>query len=257
MSQIHLSSASAYRIYDNNIAHAEYYLGNLQYESEYTIYLSVVHCIIPYSYYNINTTNNILNIVLLNSNNNSMPLNTTINITLSPGNYNALNLLTELEKQLPTFKITYNPITNKYIFMHNDYDFIFLGPSETAINSTCLSIIGFSNKDHTSMNKILTSDSQVNLIPVQCICIQSSLNCGNYLGQNVNNHNILVSMPVLVQPFGVINYRNKTGYKINLNTCNLSYITLKLIDQKGNILQLDNNLHYSITIQLDIEQYTA
>ena len=63
MTQIHLSSKDAYKNY-NNISYSEFFLGNLEYDSEYEIFLSVQHAVIPYTFLNVNQTNNNLSYTL-------------------------------------------------------------------------------------------------------------------------------------------------------------------------------------------------
>jgi hypothetical protein len=52
------------------------------------------------------------------------------------------------------------------------------------------------------------------------------------------------------QPFSLINYTNSNGVKFNLYTNFINFINLKLTDQNGVTLNL-NNQHWSITLQLN------
>ena len=129
--QIYLNSQNADKYY-NGASDCEYNLPVIEIPDGFHIYLSVVSCLIPYSFYNINSSNN----VLIYSVNTSDPERLTIPI----GNYNVHSLLNVLKNSLPTsFTITYDNVKNKFTFQHTTYNFMFLS------SSTCLQILGFNN----------------------------------------------------------------------------------------------------------------
>ena len=123
--QIYLNSSNADIVSNNSY---NFILPNLEIADGNYIYLSVQYANIPYSFYNINLTNNIL-YYTLNS------VNYTIAIT--PGNYNITQLITFLKSNMSGFTITYNSMTNKITFSHSTYNFSFLS------TSTCNEILGF------------------------------------------------------------------------------------------------------------------
>ena len=57
--QIYLNSSNADK-YFNGAADCEYLLPLIEIPDGFHIYLSVVSCLIPYSFYNINSSNNVL-----------------------------------------------------------------------------------------------------------------------------------------------------------------------------------------------------
>ncbi len=58
---IHLNSSNATKYYNGSYnSQVEFTLPVINIPSDYTIYLNVAHVAIPYSFYNINTSNNIL-----------------------------------------------------------------------------------------------------------------------------------------------------------------------------------------------------
>jgi len=59
--QIHLNSRNADIYHNNMFSDSEWYLPIIEVPLQYTIYISVQHAVIPYSFYNINDSNNILN----------------------------------------------------------------------------------------------------------------------------------------------------------------------------------------------------
>jgi hypothetical protein len=235
--QIYLNSTNADNI-NNNIYN--FILPNLEIADENYIYLSVQYASIPYSFYNINTTNNVL-IYTLNL------VNYTVTIT--PGNYNITQLVTFLKSNMSGFTISYNSITNKMTFSHSTYNFTFLS------TSTCQEILGFkTNTNYTSTTLSLISMNCVSLIPIKCINIVSNLLTYNINKSNPNNQSILCCMPITTQPNSIIEYKNNNNFRSNLFINQISNITIKLADQNNNILNL-NGLDFFLTIQLDIEKF--
>jgi len=235
--QIYLNSTNADNI-NNNIYN--FILPNLEIADGNYIYLSVQYASIPYSFYNINTINNVL-IYTLNL------VNYTVTIT--PGNYNITQLVTFLKSNMSGFTISYNSITNKMTFSHSTYNFTFLS------TSTCQEILGFkTNTNYTSTTLSLISLNCVSLIPIKCINIVSNLLTYNINKSNPNNQSILCCMPITTQPNSIIEYKNNNNFRSNLFINQISNITIKLTDQNNNILNL-NGLDFFLTIQLDIEKF--
>jgi hypothetical protein len=238
--QIHLSSMSADRIYNNNNCDCEFNLPVIEIPSQYHIHLSVQNAVIPFTFYNINATNNLL----------SYSMNSIIyevNITL--GNYNVNTLKTFLNNNMPGFTITYNSITNKYTFTNN------LAINFTILSiSSCYYLIGFSQENTTSDNEVLTSTRVINLAPVRLINVLSNLPTNNINKISANNKSVICSIPVMSQPFSIIHYVNSSGFKINSFTNTISTLQIKLTDQLGTLLDL-NGSNWSMTLQIDIVDF--
>ncbi len=241
---IHLNSTNATKFYNGTCnSYVEFTMPVIEIPTECTIYLSVSHVSIPYSFYNVNTNNNML----------SYSIGSTLYTVYIPvGNYTTSNLLTTLKSILSPFTISYSGITNKFTFTHPTNDFIF-NYSTNSVSSTCLGLLGFSNNYHSSSVRVLTSDLMVNLCPTRCVCISSS-----FLTQSIATiapfaNTILCSIPISVNPFTNITWSNN-GCKTNLNTNIFSSIIIKLTDQDGNVLDF-NGINWSISLQLDIENF--
>jgi len=78
------------------------------------------------------------------------------------------------------FTIVYYPISNTLVFTNPIYDFTFLS------SSTCLSLLGF-NGSSSSSSKKLISNCAVNLMPINCTCINSNLSIAFGIG-NQSTH---------------------------------------------------------------------
>jgi hypothetical protein len=250
--QIHLNSKFATSYNNNNNSDCNFSLPNIEIEDGYYIHLSVQSCVIPYSFYNIDSTNNVLfyQEILVDGNGaQTGTINTTLN--MASGNYNALQLASYLTSNLPRTTVSYSTITGKYTFGNSTNNFIIKSQY-----STCLSLIGCSTNDlyNTSALKSLTSYTPANLSPRQCICVSSNLPTGNINNQLGSNRSIICSIPVVNQPFSLITYNNVNGAKFNLYSNFINFLNIKLSDQNGALLNL-NGQNFSITLQLDIIKF--
>jgi len=238
--QIHLNSKMADKYNSSTTSDCEFFLPLIEVPLQHTIYLSVQHAIIPYSFYNINSSNNLL-VYTYNS--------IVFNVIITQGNYTAYDLLAFLKNALSMNNITYDIITNKYTFVHTTYDFSFTS------SSTCLSLIGFNDgTTYTSSGKTLKSVNSINLQSKHCICIQSNLQTGSINNTHKSESNIICSIPIDKPPFSTITYQNHNNLKYNLFNTTISTLNLRLTDQNNNLIDL-NGCHWSISIQLEVVKF--
>jgi hypothetical protein len=223
---------------------------------ENEIWISIIHFICPYSWYNINNDNNKLVLYIQDD---------FYTFYITPGNYNGITLATQIQTTVnaytdPTkffipivnFSCSYDTKTSKLTFNNNYYYYV-------DSSSTILNVIGFhsqANSSLSSLKYILTSTYPINLIPHHCICISSNIETDNiHLSISQYNKSVLASIPVDVSPMGLIIYKPLDIVKVNTNNNILNYIVIKLIDQSGNVIDL-NGQHYTIAFQIDIIKYT-
>lgn len=244
--QIELCSASA-DVQTNYNTDCIFYLPNLNISSEHEIYISVQHASIPYTFYQINSSNNTLKYSFLNSDQNVY----TINIT--PGNYNVNELITFLNTSFTNIVVSYNVKTNKLTFSNNtNTNFQFLNAS------TCLTLFGFSSYSIVSTGYSLTSTNSINLCPVSCICVLTNFKTKSFMcmkGLKNFDQSLLCTIPVNVNRNGIIIYENNNNFKSNLYTNVINAINIKLCDMFGNLLNL-NGCDWEMTIQLDIINFS-
>ena len=184
-----------------------FHIPNIEIDKTEVAYISVKNCVFPYSWYNVNYTNNILNYQV-----NGLPYT----ITFIRGNYNANTLREHLYNLLTSqtypngndnkFTITYDIKTNKYIFSHLHHEFVFFE------SSNCFELLGFSQSNKTSTNRTLTSDIMINLFPIRQIYITST----NFILNNINhasssNANIISSINVVGNPHSIITYNDSSN----------------------------------------------
>ena len=208
--QIHLNSETADKIYDDNSCYCDFYLPVIEVPNQYQIHLSLQHASIPYTFYNVNSTNDTLNYAI----------NGVANyICITHGNYNVLTMKAYLIASIPNMNVTYNYTSNQFTFIHQTYDFVFYA------SSNCLSLLGFKNILNSSILKSLTSTTSVNLLSVRCICVQTNLQTSNINKTNSNNLNMLCSIPIDVAPYSIINYKNINNFSVNTYRNTLSVLS--------------------------------
>ena len=61
---------------------------------------------------------------------------------------------------------------------------------------------------------------------------------------------IIASFPVASSPYSLITYTNDNNYKIDLNNNTFNLITIKILNEDEQPINL-NGLHFSLTLQLD------
>ena len=113
--QIYLNSSNANFYIGGSKSYCEWVLPQIEIPDGFHIYLSVQNCVIPYSFYNISSSNNTL-IYVINS--------TNYNISIPIGNYNINQMIAALLLLMPGFTITYNNINNTLTFNYSqDFQF--------------------------------------------------------------------------------------------------------------------------------------
>jgi hypothetical protein len=248
--EIYLNSKIADVISSDFNSDATFYIPNIEIDKKEVVYISVKNCVFPYSWFNVNYTNNILKYSV-----NNLPYT----ITLLKGNYNA-NTLREhiynllISQTYPSandnkFTITYDIKTNKYNFSHLYHEFGFYE------SSNCFELLGFSQSNKSSINRNLTSDLMINLFPIRMIYITSN----NFILNNINhasssNANIITSINVVGNPYSIITYNdssNNSHLIHNLN--NINNLNIAITDQEGNLINF-NGSNWSLTLTLTIKK---
>jgi hypothetical protein len=242
---IHLNSKFADTRINNSPSNISFYFQNIISSTQTHIYMRVLDVVIPYSFYQINSSNNFL--VYENA------AGYKSYITISRGNYNVYQLISELKAQFVNnyinMNVTYNEITNKLTFILDRpagspyQEFKFLN------TSTCLRLLGFSGTS-TSVLQSLTSDNTINLVPTNYICIHSNI-YSSYINksQPSNLLNMLVAIPVLSPPNSLISYQPSSNTCVNTYDYTFNQLSLELTDEYGNEIEL-NGQEWSMTLEL-------
>ena len=199
--------------------------------------IKLLHAEIPYSFYIINETNNVINLVI-----------DAINhfFTVPVGNYNAFTLLTVLNTIDNKILFTLNNSTGKY---HIDSNFIF----SVLSSSTLTKIIG--GISNTTYNAILINTKYVlnfpfavNLLGTKNIYIKCNLILEN-LQTKTNDSQTLKSIPVNVPPFGLILYNNNENIETLVKNSQIDNLNIEIVDDDDNLINM-NNQDWTICIEL-------
>lgn len=198
--------------------------------------LGVVSFICPCSFYQINYTNDILNIVL-----NGI----AYTIIIPDGNYQPTNFISTLIGLLPSgFSVTLNQINNKFTITHSTYSFSIIGTT-----STIYEVMGFSNAS------LVSSTGLTMTLPYSCNF--SGLNNINVHIANITNNNIdswneldgnlATSIPVNSPPNGVIIYESKTDFKYTIRDSIINHLHIDIKDDLENSIDFSNQ-HWNLTL---------
>lgn len=232
---IHLNSENADFIMSGKSSNVGFNLPLIETNVQMQIFISVEHVIIPYSWYNINQYNNVLNYSISG---------VSYSFTISQGNYSAIQLAKYLTTNLTNFTVSYDRIKNKFVFTHSISDFIFLS------TSTCFKLLGFNQTSNFSFGKILTSSNCISLIFTPCLCIYSNIDSDSInKSGSLQNKRLFMSVPIDVPPNSMI-VHSAPNLRLNSYTNVLSYIEFQLCSIDGQLLDL-NNLNWSMTLKLE------
>ena len=208
------------------------------------ITISIQNAQIPISFYNINVYNNIL-VLDYDA--------VTYTFTLTQGNYNSLNLITEIIAKFALqgiidITIVTSAITGCMTFTRAlSLDFTIL--STGTINT----VIGFDpTTNYTSTLGVLTAPFPLNLLGLLKLKLASfELQTQNYDSSVQSNLNILATMPIDSGPFGVVLYNNISNITSIINNKSLDGFDLQIFGDDGRLVDF-NNTHWNITLILAI-----
>jgi hypothetical protein len=252
--EIYLNSKSANK-QNNGTSDVLFHLPPIEVRKDEKAYVNVKQAVIPFSFYNVNETNNLLNFSIETSHQSF----NTYSISIPFGNYNINQLISYLNSQfllLPAndkhFTITYSVQTNKLTLKHLHHNFQLLS------SSTCFELLGF-KENETQYGSLLTgtiynltSVFGINLFVVRQIYIASNnFILNNINASNPNDSNILASVSVTGNPNSIIHYENTTSRHLIHHLNNVTNLQIKLLDQDGDSLNL-NGVNWSITLELII-----
>ena len=199
--------------------------------------LKLLHAEIPYSFYIINETNNVINLVI-----------DSINhfLTIPVGNYNAFTLLTILNTIDNKITFSLNNSNGKYS-INSNFTFSVLN------SSTLTKIIGGelnTTYNATPINNayVLNFPFAVNLLGTRNIYIKCNLILEN-LQTKTNDNQTLKSIPVNVPPFGLILYNNIENIESLVKNSQIDNLNIEIYDDDNNLINM-NNQDWSITLEL-------
>jgi len=196
---------------------------------------------IPFSYYTVNSTNNVLRFN-----------NDADGIVIEPGNYTASSLRAELQTKIDAAfagqnsAVSYSPITSK-LTIYKDVPFV-LDAVDGNPNSTAAHMLGF-QVDSVSGTSA-TGDSVINLSGTNYLLMASDYLMKGVHHQtvysNASYQNVLTTVPVNVSPGDLITFEPELPIRLSSKTTMPvgDDIDFKLLDENCNEIDL-NGLYWS------------
>ena len=201
------------------------------------IQVAISNAQIPYSFYNINVYNNILKVTY-----NGTPYT----LTLTRGNYNATNLISELQTQFTNagitgVTITISSITGTLSVSISSGTLILLSSG-----STIYKVLGL--ETGTNYTAPFNAPYPLNLLGTLRLRICSyELITYNLDSTNMTSLNCLATIPIEAPTFGVILYDNITNIKTRLNNPQLDGFDILILDDDNNPVNF-NNINWCISV---------
>jgi len=221
-----------------------YNLPQIEIPDGHTLYMSLQNAVIPYSFYCINSTNNYLEILDASGD--------TSAFSVPQGNYNINQLIAYIQAELGNdFVISYNGITGKVTLLNNVKEFTIMQTSTINV------VLGFNASANTpsGVTRTVTGINCVNLTQIRAINVEIDMPTYNVNVAQRYNQNILATIPVTAVPFGLVTYENPNNFRVNMFSCAMNMIKVKLVDNQANLIHL-NGVNYQMTLQLDIVKFT-
>jgi len=197
---------------------------------------SVESASIPLSYYTVNNTNNSYSF-------------DGVSGQLPNGNYNANNIVAELNKVAP-FTMSFNSFTSKFELTGTPLQTYTIDEVFTSIYPL-LGLVADTTfvGSHTApnvCNLIYTSGIYVSLNNVE----NNNIDTGNEHQSSTS----LLRIPINQPTNTYLQYFNNVGFKNVLSTSVLSQIDISLLDDNREVLELTSNVNWSIVLRIDFER---
>jgi hypothetical protein len=214
-------------------------------------YISVTNAQIPSSFYIINETNNVLVYNYIDT--------TVRTITLTKGNYNATNIISEIQSKLTIagtpITITIDKITGKLLFSQYGTTISFYqNPLSSLLGLFTESSVLTSTTISDALG-VINAPYPLNLLGVKQLLIKSSALCiSSYDSRTLGLNDAIVSIPCNSAPFGLILFESQTDLDKHLLISNsIEQIDIRISDEHDNLINF-NNVNWCITIALSIER---
>lgn len=204
--------------------------------------VGLVNAQIPYSFYNVNDTNN------------KFYMNGSL-YGINANTYNIDTLIDNLTSNLPSgFSITYYESTHKLKFTYTSYFQLY----DSGIKTSAMSILGFSTNTiyYSGLNYGLweiVAPYPFNLNTFNRIHIATdSFFLKNVDSYNKTTTNILATIPVNTTPYDIIQYENKNNFRSNIHNIEGFYnLEINIYDDNENDIDF-RNVDWTLTLQVDL-----
>ena len=200
------------------------------------IQFSIPYAVVPNSFYVINMTNCMLQVLQ----------SSITTIYMFPmGNYTATTFMTQFKALLPNqFSISLGQNNNLFTITHTTTAFTILG------TSTIDSIMGFSG-NQASIGLSATMPRVCNFLPLPRICFRCNKLAHSFTSATIDSGDVILSIPNTAKLNGQIIYTNNTGAKTLFKLESLRDFVVSLTDDDGNLIDF-NGVSSFFVFQFDI-----
>ena len=200
------------------------------------IKLSVLDAEIPFSFYQTNSTNNVLSGSIGGS---------AFSFTVSPGNYTAFEIVDDLNAKFTaaslTCTVSYSKITNRLTFTAGGGVAIVLNAA-----STMLEQLGFSSTGTLTGTTTLVSSQAVNLQPTRVLFIKiQNLNVSNRYDNSTSK--VIASVPIDVERNSWVFYTAHSNISSEIIDSYVDILEVVIVDEEDNEVEF-NGVHWSMTL---------
>lgn len=200
------------------------------------IQFSIPYAVVPNSFYVINETNNVLQV---------LQSSITSTYIFPFGNYTASTFITQFKALLPnTFNITLGQNNNQFTITHTTTAFTILG------TSTIDSIMGFSG-NQASVGLSLTMPRVCNFLPLPRICFRCSKLSNSFTPSSIDSGDVILSIPNTAKLNGQIIYTNNTSSKTLFKLDSLRDFVVSITNDDGDLIDF-NGISSFWVFQFDI-----
>ena len=198
----------------------------------------------PVSFYNVNPTNNVLRFRYKD-------LTIERVIVFTVGNYNINQFLSHLNDKFQA--LGFNDIVINWSSLSNKLSLQCASEIRISNQSTCLALLGFTDRDHVSdASHLISGDSMIDIRGHTSLYINTDL--GNdtytYSGKGHQTSQCVARIPVNGGAYGTITYQPIQCLSVPVNRNNVSRFRIWIYDQKNNYIDF-NEMKWSMTLQLD------
>lgn len=204
------------------------------------IYFSIPYVVIPNSFYIINMTNCMLQIL-------QSSITTTYMFPM--GNYTSQSFMVAFRALLPVqFGISLGQNSNQFTITHTTTAFTILG------DSTIDFIMGFSG-NQVSVGNSVTLPRVCNFLPLPRVCIRCPDLAHSFISATTDGNDVVLAVPNNAKLNGQIVYNNTSNMKTLFKLTNLNQFYVSLTDDDGAPINF-NGISSFFTFQFDIHRKT-
>jgi hypothetical protein len=200
------------------------------------IQFSIPYAVVPNSFYVINMTNCMLQI---------LQSGVTTTYMFPMGNYTSTSFIATFKSLLPTqYNITLGQNSNQFTITHTTTDFTILG------TSTIDSVMGFSGNQE-SVGLSVTMPRVCNFLPLPRICFRCSKLANSFTPSSIDSGDVILSIPNTAKLNGQIIYTNNSGSKTLFKLDSLRDFIVSLTDDDGELIDF-NGISSFFVFRFDI-----